>query len=234
MARIRTIKPEFPQSESMGRVSRESRLCFIMLWTLADDSGRLRGHSRMLASLLFPYDADAPSLIDDWLSELESERCIIRYVADGTSYVEICNWLNHQKIDRPSPSKIPPSDEQSRTIAKPRETSSEDLDQGSRIKEGIKDQVTAPSALPSSKYAFEGQTIRLTHKHFDKWREVYVGVPDLRAELTSLDDWITGEPAKSRKRWFHVVSGALKKRHNANAVRGLLERPSGGLIPQAF
>ena len=59
MARIRTIKPEFPQSESMGRVSRDARLCFVMLWTIADDSGRLRGNSRMLASLLFPYDDDA-------------------------------------------------------------------------------------------------------------------------------------------------------------------------------
>ncbi len=46
MARIRSIKPEFPQSESMGNVSRDARLTFIQLWTLADDSGRLRGSSR--------------------------------------------------------------------------------------------------------------------------------------------------------------------------------------------
>lgn len=108
MARIRTIKPDFPQSESMGAVSRDSRLLFIMLWTASDDSGRLRGNSRMLASTLFPYDDDAKDLIDGWLAELESERCIIRYVVDGASYVQICNWLNHQKIDKPSPSKLPP------------------------------------------------------------------------------------------------------------------------------
>lgn len=132
MARIRSIKPEFPQSESMGRISRDSRLTFIQCWTLADDEGRLRGNSRMLASLLFPYDDDAPALIDGWLAELEREACIVRYQADGQSYIQIHNWLNHQKIDHASKSKIPAFDESSRIVAKPREPSSEDqgLDQG--------------------------------------------------------------------------------------------------------
>lgn len=107
MARIRTIKPEFPQSESMGKISREARLCFIMLWTLADDLGRLRGSSRMLASLLFPYDADVPNLIQGWLTELVNENCIIQYQVEGQHYIEICNWLSHQKIDHPSASKFP-------------------------------------------------------------------------------------------------------------------------------
>jgi len=136
MARIRTIKPEFPQSESVGRLSRNARLCFIMLWTIADDSGRLRGNSRMLASLLYPYDDDAKGLIEAWLGELEAERCILRYSVNGDSFVELCNWLKHQKIDKPSASKMPAFVEASRGFAKPREPSSEDL----RIKERIKDQ----------------------------------------------------------------------------------------------
>lgn len=137
MARIRSLKPEFPQSESMGNVSRDARLTFVLLWTLADDEGRLRGNSRMLASLLFPYDDDAPGLIDSWLLELEHEGCIVRYKADGSSYVQVCNWLIHQKIDKPSKSKIPAFDESSRILANPRESSS--LDQGSKDQR-IKDQ----------------------------------------------------------------------------------------------
>lgn len=61
----------------------------------------------MLASLLFPYDDDAPDLISEWLDELEREGCINRYQAEGQNYIQICNWLNHQKIDKPSKSKIP-------------------------------------------------------------------------------------------------------------------------------
>jgi hypothetical protein len=138
MARIRTIKPEFPQSESMGNVSRDARLCFILMWTLADDSGRLRGNSRMLASLLFPYDDDAPGRIDSWLDELDREGCVIRYVAEGATYIQIAKWLIHQKIDKPSPSKIPEFDGSSRILANVRERSSED--QGSRIKDQGEDQ----------------------------------------------------------------------------------------------
>jgi hypothetical protein len=119
MGRIRTIKPELPQSESMGNVSRDARLTFISLWTLADDEGRLRGNSRMLASLLFPYDDDAPNLIDTWLAELEGEGCILRYSVDRQNYLEICNWLMHQKIDRPSKSKIPAFGECSRGLSNP-------------------------------------------------------------------------------------------------------------------
>ena len=120
MARIRTIKPEFPQSESMGNVSRDARLCFVLMWTIADDSGRLRGNSRMLASLLFPYDNDAPTLMDEWIGELEREGCVNRYAVEGSTYIEIAKWLSHQKIDRPSESKIPAFDESSRILANPR------------------------------------------------------------------------------------------------------------------
>lgn len=137
MARIRTIKPELPQSETLGRVSREARLCFILLWTQADDAGRLRGNSRMLASLLFPYDDDARDLIEGWLDELEDAGCIRRYIADGCNFIDIPKWLEHQKIDKPSLSKIPEFVEGSRAFAKPRESSAADQgrDQGREGKE---------------------------------------------------------------------------------------------------
>jgi hypothetical protein len=116
--RIRTIKPEFWESESLGRVSREARLLFIGLFSCCDDSGRTRASSRLLASRLYPYDTDAAPQIEGWLSELEGERCIRRYVVDGEQYLDIPKWLSHQKIDRPSASKIPEFVEGSRGIAK--------------------------------------------------------------------------------------------------------------------
>lgn len=120
MARIRTIKPEFPQSESMGRISRDARLCFIQLWTIADDYGRLRGNPRMLAGLLFPYDDDATGLIDGWLGELEREGCIFPYQCGRASYIQIIGWAEHQKIDKPTKSKIPAPPED---FGSPRESS---------------------------------------------------------------------------------------------------------------
>jgi hypothetical protein len=107
MGRIRTLKPEFPQSESLGKVSRDARLTFAMVLTVADDEGRARASPRLLASLLFPFDDDAPGLIEGWLVELEKVGCVRRYSVDGTSYLDIPQWTKHQKIDRPSASRLP-------------------------------------------------------------------------------------------------------------------------------
>ena len=146
MARIRTIKPEFPQSETMGKVSRDARLLFILLWTIADDLGRTRGASRMLASLLFPYDDDARDLIPAWLDELEDAAAIRRYVVDGDTYLEIRNWLKHQKIDKPSGPKCPGFDEGS---PRPRESSPPDMDRD-RDMDHDRDRDRSLSAAPTA------------------------------------------------------------------------------------
>lgn len=153
VGRIRTIKPEFPQSESMGRVSREARLCFIMLWTLCDDEGRTRANSRMLASLLYPYDDDAKGHLEGWLLELEREGCIQRYSCESDHYLQVLNWLSHQKIDHPSKSKYPTPRESSRDFAEPSIKIA--LDQGSRIKEGTKEhsEESTPEFLHPNQFA---------------------------------------------------------------------------------
>lgn len=107
MARIRTIKPEFTQSESIGRVSRDARLLFVLLWTFVDDHGRCRGSSRLLAANLYPYDDDVIPLIDAWLAELEKEGHIRRYDVEGSTYLDIPGWAKHQRIDNAGKSKIP-------------------------------------------------------------------------------------------------------------------------------
>lgn len=151
MARIRTIKPEFPQSETIGALSRDARLLFVQLWTIVDDAGRTRAASRMLASLLYPYDDDARDLIDGWLVELEDAGAIRRYEVDGSQYLEVCKWLEHQKIDRPSPSRLPEYREGSPL---PREDSrSLDADLGPRT--STKDQVSravAKATRPSDDF----------------------------------------------------------------------------------
>lgn len=205
MARIRTIKPEFPQSESMGRISREARLCFIMLWTIADDSGRLRGSSRMLASLLFPYDDDAPTLMDGWLDELDGEGCLRRYSSDGATYIEIAKWLSHQKIDKPSPSKFPPFDESSRILANPREVSCEDQgprtkDQGPGTKEGSASLAVAspPPDKPTS----------ATRKASTPTK------PD-DVEQQTWDDWLALRKAKKAPVTSTVLANAIKEAEKA-------------------
>ena len=233
MARIRTIKPEFPQSESMGAVSRDARLLFIMLFTLADDEGRLRGNSRMLASILFPYDTDAPKLIDKWIDELITQKCIVRYQIEDATYVEICKWLNHQKIDKPSKSKLPAPPEDSRGFAKIREDSSEDQgrdqgkDQGSRIKE---EKTQRATRLPKDwrptdrKHAFcESERPDLNPLEVaDTFRDYWVSVPGQKATKTNWEatwrNWVRSQRKASQR-----IIGSVKTQNELIAAELIAE-----------
>lgn len=59
MARIRTIKPEFWTSQTLGSVSPRARLLFLALISTADDHGRGGAVPKVLARTLFPFDDDA-------------------------------------------------------------------------------------------------------------------------------------------------------------------------------
>jgi len=190
MARIRTIKPEFPQSESMGRISRDARLTFLQLWTIADDAGRLRGNSRMLASLLFPYDDDAPALMNTWLDELENEGCIIRYSSSGQSYIEICNWLIHQRIDKPSESKIPSSAnprESSRTLLVGEEGKGEE---GNGIKAYVPSDAGDEIHLPLK-----------TEKPDCPHQEIIALYHEILPQCPRVKDWTAARATQLRARW---------------------------------
>lgn len=107
MARIRTIKPEYWTDERMASVSLEARLLFLGLLNLADDEGRLRGHPALIRGALFSYDDLTVAQVDWWLGELEKVGRIQRYRVDGEAYIWVRHFARHQKIDRPTPSRIP-------------------------------------------------------------------------------------------------------------------------------
>jgi hypothetical protein len=187
--RIRTIKPEFWESESLGRVSREARLLFIGLFSCCDDHGRARASSRLLASRLFPYDDDALKKVPSWIAELQKEGCIRLYKVNGESYLDIPKWLNHQKIDKPSASKLPSFDdvrEDSRGFEK------DSLGTGNREEEQGKEKEAPPSPwdvgfgveLPNS-FQTENclQAVKLWLQYKSEKREPYKKI-GLTAALT--------------------------------------------------
>jgi len=198
MARIRTIKPEFPQSESMGMVSREARLCFVLLWTLADDAGRLRGNPKMLASLLYPYDDDAADLMEGWLSELAGKRCISRYVIDGNNYLQISGWRDHQKIEKPSASRLPPPPpEQSGLFANVLDDSPADQgeDQGVDQGEDGSDETSSPPAV--SIPLVDKSEYHVSQSQLADWQTTYPAV-DVLQELREMRTWSLANPTKRK------------------------------------
>ncbi|GAA3828253.1 hypothetical protein ACFS5L_02505 [Streptomyces phyllanthi] len=109
MARIRTIKPEAFVSESMAAVSLTARWTFLGLLTQADDVGRHRDHPAIIAGRLWALDPDhTPLRVEEDLQQLAAEGMVCRYTGcDGRAYLHIVNWAKHQKIDRPSASRLP-------------------------------------------------------------------------------------------------------------------------------
>jgi hypothetical protein len=104
--RIRTIKPEFFRDEKIQRLPVPARLLMIGLISHADDEGRLDGDPRSVGSQVFPLDGYSASRIDAWLELIAEAGIIHRYHAIGIDWIEIKNW-HHQKINRPTESRIP-------------------------------------------------------------------------------------------------------------------------------
>ena len=109
MARIRTIKPEAFVSESLAEVSVEAERTFFGLLTQADDHGRHRDNAAIIAGLLWPLRAEHTSVhVEDDLQQLADAGLICRYNGcDGRRYLHIVTWSDHQKIDKPSQSRMP-------------------------------------------------------------------------------------------------------------------------------
>lgn len=106
--RIRTVKPEAWQDEKVGKVSRDGRLLFVVLITLADDEGRFRLLPSLILGHGYPYDSDAGRKLKGWLSELESVGLVVLYESEGVEYGALPSWQRHQRINRSADSILPP------------------------------------------------------------------------------------------------------------------------------
>ena len=97
MARIRTIKPDFFQHESLYDAEREHglplRVAFAGLWTVADKAGRFEWRPRQLKLNVLPYDDVDFTAV---LFALESTGFVQRYAVDGKDYGCIPSWDKHQ------------------------------------------------------------------------------------------------------------------------------------------
>lgn len=108
MARIRTVKPDFFSSRTTARLSYGARLTFIGLWTNCDDEGRCLAETRLLKAAIWPLDDEVtPDCLLSWTAELAACRLIVCYQAGADNLIQVRNWKEHQRINRPKASKYP-------------------------------------------------------------------------------------------------------------------------------
>lgn len=108
MARIRTIKPEFWTDEKVGELKRDERLLFLGLLNLADDEGVLKATPAFIKGQLFAYDEELTiGEVKAWLEVLCEKTMLVPFDYNGEKFFLVRTFKDHQKINRPTPSKIP-------------------------------------------------------------------------------------------------------------------------------
>jgi hypothetical protein len=106
MGRIRTIKPEFTQDEELSSLPAETHLLAAGLLCHSDDDGYFNANPRLVKAAVFPLRE--PSLsIHDMLTQLVNIGFIrLGTAADAKHYGHVVKFTEHQRVNRPTPSKI--------------------------------------------------------------------------------------------------------------------------------
>jgi len=115
MARIRSVKPEIRRSLTVAEWPHSVRLAWIYLWMYLDDAGRGLDDMRLIVAELFPLDRDvSENKMNRWLGLMATTKTaeddvppLCRYEVQGRRYLHATGW-QHQKINRPQPSRLPP------------------------------------------------------------------------------------------------------------------------------
>lgn len=105
MARIRTIKPEFWQSETMAGVSEHARLLAIALLNHSDDSGYFMANVALVRAACFPFDEHSRKVLGS-IQELSGIGYIEVRDCGGKPIGRVLKFLEHQRIDKPQKSKL--------------------------------------------------------------------------------------------------------------------------------
>jgi hypothetical protein len=113
VARIRSVKPELRDSRLVASWPFEVRYFWVLLWGYLDDKGRGLDLPKRIAGDCFPHDEIDGRDIDKWLTLMGvgrngEEGPVCRYEVAGNAYIHCRNWPEHQKPNRPTPSRLPP------------------------------------------------------------------------------------------------------------------------------
>jgi hypothetical protein len=79
--RIRAVRPDFWQDDTLGHLSDAVRLFYIGLWCVADDAGWLEWKPAQIGAALYPYRSSSRRErdIDQWGDILVQAGRVVRY-----------------------------------------------------------------------------------------------------------------------------------------------------------
>jgi hypothetical protein len=217
VARIRTIKPGFFRSLTVTELPKPTRLTWIGLWTYVDDAGRGVDDARLIKAELWPLDDDYPAKkVEKDLQLLEANGSIRRYVVDGRKYLAIVEW-HHQRIDKPTPSLLPPPPETDRGGLPPNSGSSPGALQEASVQEkeeglGREGEVEQGSASSSSKLDVAPGEPAEEEDHSQSWNSLLVARLVARRRHDKRDEPIP--EGYRRDSWLKTTAEDVQAKHS--------------------
>jgi hypothetical protein len=244
--RIRSLHPGIFTDERYMALSFPARELIKGVWCEADDQGVFEWKPLTLKARILPADAvDMAAL----LNELIAGKFVTRIEIDDHSYGLVRNFRKYQRPKKPNSIYLLPPEFRTYVGLKPpteeleaNEPPSvphqfpteggnppqmedggwkrEDEGEGKITPLVQKPQPVARARGAPAHYAFGGAVIRLAQADYDRWKASFSAIPDLRAELETIDAKLVDEGFEGK--WFGRVSGWLRGRHEE-----LLKRRNG-------
>lgn len=106
MARIRTVKPEFWKNEALSALPEATHLLAAALLNYADDEGYFNANPALVKAECSPLREPSVSVHESLKLLAEIGYLRLGKGADGRRYGHIVNFSEHQRVNRPTPSKI--------------------------------------------------------------------------------------------------------------------------------
>lgn len=103
------VSPDLLTSLPVASLPVNTRYAFVALWMYLDDAGRGKDNTHLIRAHTWPLDeAYTPRKVKADLDRMEAAGLICRYEVDSSTYLHSPSWKEHQKINRPTESKLPP------------------------------------------------------------------------------------------------------------------------------
>lgn len=82
-------------------------------------------------------------------------------------------------------------------------------------------------------YVFSGEIIRLNQDDFDKFSKTFHTIPDMRAELATIDAKFSDDGMERSSKWYGKLTAWLRQKHEKNLAEAKIPKPRYTPMPSA-
>ena len=110
MPRKRMLWPGFFKSKRLAKLTIAAERTFEIIWCYGDDRGRIEDDAAYIWSEGWMTRRKEVSIddVEDHVDALVANEQLCRYSVGGDSFLHSIAWDEHQSINHPTPSKLPP------------------------------------------------------------------------------------------------------------------------------